>query len=103
MEFRRAVFERDGHCCVICGRSGIALDAHHITDRHDMPNGGYVAENGVTLCDEPAGGCHLKAEGGEAGFLPDELYARIGSSFEQAWAASLALEEGSSDGQREHS
>lgn len=70
------------------------FDAHHITDRHDIPNGGYVSENGITLCPE----CHLKAErhhmtkGTEfvPGFHPDELYRLIGSSKEIAFRSALA-------------
>ncbi len=60
-----------------------------------MPNGGYVAENGISLCEK----CHPKAETyhcGEPvppGFSPDELYALIGSSQEAARAASEALAE----------
>jgi len=55
-----------------------------------MPNGGYVKENGVSVCDE----CHLKAETfwstGEAieGFAPEDLYNLIGSSLEIAVNAS---------------
>src|SRR5688572_3396976 len=94
--FRQAVFDRDGHRCAMCGRSDVKLDAHHITDRHDMPNGGYVAENGITLCDCPQG-CHWKAEHHHAtgksypGYSPEELYAKIGSDFEKAWEASEQL------------
>ena len=40
--FRNTVFERDGHKCLVCNRSDVKLDAHHIIDRHEMPNGGYV-------------------------------------------------------------
>lgn len=40
-EFRESVFERDGHACVVCGRTE-TLDAHHITDRKLMPNDGYT-------------------------------------------------------------
>lgn len=63
-KFRDAVFTRDGFACRACGfcsspeRAEDELDAHHITDRNEMPNGGYVAENGVALCDV----CHAKAE-----------------------------------------
>jgi predicted restriction endonuclease len=94
--FRHAVFERDGYRCVMCGRSDAKLDAHHITDRHDLPHGGYVVENGITLCD-CLGGCHWKAEHHHAlglawpGYSPEELYARIGSSLEKAWDASEKL------------
>ena len=93
-EFAEAVFARDGHRCVFCICRD-ALDAHHITDRNAMPAGGYVKENGVTLCPEH----HVAAEafhqsGGaswEPGFHPDELYAKIGSSAAAALAASERL------------
>lgn len=83
--FREAVFDRDQRRCRCCGAAH-DLDAHHITDRTEMPNGGYVLENGISLC--PA--CHLKAETwhwsgktkSEPGFHPDDLYKLIGSSFE---------------------
>ncbi|MCA9662995.1 MAG: HNH endonuclease, partial [Myxococcales bacterium] len=67
--------------------------AHHITDRNAMPNGGYVAENGIALC--PA--CHEKAERFHAtghalaGFHPDDLYRIVGSSREKAERASRRL------------
>lgn len=94
--FRNGVFNRDGHKCKVCGRSDVKLDAHHITDRNDMPNGGYVKENGITLCDT-ADGCHSKAEvfhstaGKEwiQGFLPEDLYRLIGSSLEKATQKSI--------------
>ncbi len=96
-EFRDAVFARDGHKCRGCGwslfRDDLQLDAHHITDRTLMPNGGYVKENGISLCP----GCHEKAEvfhsTGTAlpGWSPDDLYQKIGSSHERAVAASQRL------------
>jgi 5-methylcytosine-specific restriction endonuclease McrA len=87
-EFREGVHERDNHTCQMCGAKDVKLDAHHITDRHDLPNGGYVLSNGISLC-EP---CHIKAgkphtSGGmdfDEGFHPDELYKKIGSSEEEA-------------------
>lgn len=96
--FRTAVFARDGFACRVCGfasppgRAEADLDAHHITDRNEMPNGGYVAENGIALCST----CHHSAEAhhrGDAvppGFAPEELYSLIGSSTERAQAASEA-------------
>jgi len=92
--FRESVFKRDGYRCRVCKKVD-ALDAHHITDRNEMPNGGYVKENGISLCPE----CHLKAEkfhiyGGriyETGFHPDDLYRRINSSKEKATKASELL------------
>jgi len=85
--FRTAVFTRDDHACRMCGATG-DLDAHHITDRNEMPGGGYVAENGISLCPE----CHVEAEryhsSGKTewpeGWHPDDLYKVIGSSHEVA-------------------
>lgn len=92
--FRTAVFERDGWRCKVCGRFGSSLDAHHITPRERMPAGGYVVENGITLCDR-AFGCHYKAEqaidAALGDFCPGALYALVGSSYERAHAASVAL------------
>lgn len=57
-----------------------------------MPNGGYVKENGISLCKEK---CHLLAEEYLQGinqnefFSPRSLYVKIGSSFEQALSASI--------------
>jgi hypothetical protein len=114
--FRAAVFERDRYRCVMCGKLGrdrqggdghaayhetspdgvlVPLDAHHITDRHEMPHGGYVRENGITLCDD---GCHGLAEAFHAtgtphpGYAPADLYARIGSTHADAVRASARLE-----------
>ena len=69
------------------------LDAHHITDRNLLPNGGYVKENGISLC--PA--CHEKAEvfhstgSSVEGYSPDDLYKKINSSYEKAVEASNKL------------
>lgn len=100
--FRNAVFERDCYRCIICGfQSSEAaaeqeIDAHHIVDRHAMPEGGYVKENGITLCKQGKN-CHLQAEQfhitGTAipGLSPDDLYKKIHSSHEAALKASLKL------------
>jgi hypothetical protein len=115
--FREAVLQRDGLACVVCGRyspMGNELDAHHVWPREKMPYGGYVCENGVTLCDHVKSGglsfegCHAKAERVLAAFFeegrefpalgepdyefsPSALYVKIGSSLEQAIAASSRL------------
>ncbi len=71
----------------------VNLDAHHITDRNEMPNGGYVKENGISVCDD----CHLKAEEFHStgiaveGFAPADLYQKIDSSHEKAVAAAEKL------------
>lgn len=89
--FRNAVFTRDNFTCVFCNKTE-NLDAHHITDRNEMPNGGYVIENGITLCDEH----HKLAEIYHSshkkkfavGFHPINLYQKIGSSYELAYKKS---------------
>jgi len=55
-EFKKAVLARDKGCCVIC--SGKAVDAHHIMERKLFPDGGYVPDNGASVCDP----CHVLCE-----------------------------------------
>lgn len=91
--FREAVFARDNHTCRTCSDKVGPMDAHHITDRNEMPNGGYVKENGITLCPK----CHVKAEEYHKsnglnwieGFHPNDLYKLIASSYARAVAACL--------------
>lgn len=107
-QFRSSTLKRDGYRCVCCGKHGkcrqtgefegidvirVDLDVHHITDRNEMPNGGYVKENGISLCDE----CHILAEifhqtgTAHPGFAPEDLYELVGSSYEAAVKASERL------------
>jgi len=96
--FREGVLKRDKNKCRVCNDSVSKLDAHHITDRSLMPNGGYVVENGISLCDKE-GGCHMKAEkwhiSGETefepGYHPNDLYKLINSSYELAYKKSEEL------------
>lgn len=101
-KFKADVFERDKYSCRVCGyvygqeHADSKLDAHHITDRDKMPNGGYVKENGISLCKNPmifgVPSCHMRAEkfhisaglNWERGLHPDDLYKIIGSSKEEA-------------------
>lgn len=97
--FRDACYKRDDYKCVMCGmksskdKAEQELDAHHITDRTLMINGGYVKENGISLCEE----CHKKAEEFHSigmaypGYAPDDLYKKINSSYEKAVEASQRL------------
>lgn len=95
--FRTSVFERDEHKCRKCPIpvKNVNLDAHHITDRDEMPNGGYVKENGISLCDE----CHIKAEVFHSSnhikwvdeFHPNDLYELIGSNYKMAYEKSIML------------
>src|SRR6185295_1822719 len=86
--FRSVTFARDGHRCVACGKRNCVLDP--ITS-----HGGYVVENGISLCED----CHKLAEAYHAtghprpGYSPAELYARINSSYDKAYQASLKLGE----------
>ena len=98
--FRDACYKRDGFRCAMCGvksskeKAEEELDAHHITDRNLMPNGGYVKENGISLCAE----CHEKAEifhstgTAHPGFAPEDLYKKINSTYEKAIEASEKLD-----------
>ena len=106
-QFFLAVFNRD-KVCRTCRAgwkmSGPKFDAHHITPRENMPNGGYVVENGIFLCPD----CHLEAERylkaehifdweipavewPSEQYSPENLYKLIGSSYEKAVAASERL------------
>lgn len=91
--FRNAVFGRDNNKCAVCGRED-NLDAHHIISRDIMPNGGYVKENGISLCEE----CHIKAEtmysdpdGEHFDYAKEKLFEIIGSNEELAYEKSKEL------------
>jgi 5-methylcytosine-specific restriction endonuclease McrA len=127
-KFKAEVFKRDNYTCQICGHGNELpegfnidpskyFDAHHITDRSKMPNGGYVKENGITVCKEPIGlvttdgsdglpdweihdkSCHMRCEEfhisngskWEENLHPDDLYRLIGSSHELAYETSKKL------------
>lgn len=81
-KFKSIVFTRDQWKCKLC--SNWAIDAHHITDRSLMPNGGYIKENGISLCEQ----CHLDVESKKDDQETiNKLYQLIGSSKEKALAA----------------
>jgi predicted restriction endonuclease len=90
--FRTAVFTRDGWKCKFCEETE-DLDAHHITDRTEMPNGGYVEENGISLCKAHHELAEVFHSTGTAapGFAPEDLYKIIGSDYEKAVKASEKL------------
>jgi len=86
-QFNKDCLERDDNKCRVCDDEE-ATAVHHITDRKEMPNGGYHYKNGISLCDE----CHKKAEifhmtSGKkwaANMHPNDLYNIIDSSKEEA-------------------
>jgi 5-methylcytosine-specific restriction endonuclease McrA len=97
--FRDACFKRDKYSCVMCGFKSSPekaledLDCHHITDRSLMVSGGFVSQNGISLCKL----CHEKAEEfhstgtAHPGYSPDDLYEKINSSLDVAIEASKKL------------
>lgn len=91
-QFNSECLKRDGNKCVFCDID-VELDVHHITDRHELSNGGYVKSNGITVCAEHHWECeqfHISGISSK-GFSPEELYSKIGSSYEQAYIDSIAL------------
>jgi len=90
--FNEACLKRDKNKCVFCNITE-DLDVHHITDRHDMPNGGYAPSNGISLCNEH----HLLAEEwhatgtGREEYSANSLYKQIGSSYQKAYTESQNL------------
>ncbi len=90
--FNEVCLKRDGHKCVFC-EIREELDVHHITDRHDLPNGGYVLSNGISLCAKHHLFCEDWHVAGicEIGYHPDDLYKMIGSSYDRAYEDSLNL------------
>lgn len=56
IEVKEEVFERDGHCCILCGRPGLP-NAHYIR----RSQGGLgIKQNIVTLCPK----CHHDYDNG---------------------------------------
>lgn len=86
LRFNTDCFYRDDFTCRLCTAGPEKLEVHHITSREQMPNGGYVKENGITLCQKH----HLIVET-KSDYTNDELYGLIGSSYEKALVASSRL------------
>ena len=97
--FRNQCLVRDKFSCMMCKFKSTPekaleeLDVHHITNRKEIISGGYVLQNGITLCHP----CHEKAEQFHStgvacpGYSVQELYEVIGSSLEKATVASEKL------------
>ena len=95
--FRTNALNRDNNKCKVCNAKPDIneLDVHHIIDRNEIINGGYVKENGITLCKN----CHLKAEqyhitNGEYCeelYMPDNLFKLINSNSDLAIKKSQKL------------
>lgn len=89
--FNEVCIKRDERCrlCPLINKTPVQdLEVHHITNRNDMPKGGYVKENGITLCKRH----HLEVETSTNYFYSaNYLYELIGSSYEKALDASKRL------------
>ena len=83
--FNEVCLNRDSHTCFFCNVTE-ELDVHHITDRKEIFNGGYVLSNGITLCPEHHLLCEQYHMTGECQpeYHPNTLYKLINSSYEQA-------------------
>ena len=57
-DWRKAVFSRDKYTCVICGASGVSIEADHILPYADYPESRLDINNGRTLC-KP---CHRQTD-----------------------------------------
>lgn len=55
-DWRKSVFERDDYTCMICGKVGGELNAHHIKPYAKYEELRFDLDNGITLCKE----CHKK-------------------------------------------
>lgn len=69
--WRNTVFRRDNHSCQECGRSGVALEPHHIIPLRTSTLDAFKVENGITLCVP----CHKKTIRKEEDF--EEKYTNI--------------------------
>lgn len=94
--FREQVLERDNHKCKFCDCTE-DLDAHHITNRNDLPFFGYVISNGITLCPKHHAQAeryhHTSCKKCFQDVSPERLYELINSSYEQALSDCIKLEE----------
>lgn len=73
-KFRTGCLARDKNLCRLCTVHSTPVDKleiHHITNRNEMPEGGYIKSNGITSCPSH----HLEAENGL--WTKDELYLII--------------------------
>ena len=57
--WRKDVFVRDHYTCLVCGKRGGELNAHHIKSFKDFPELRFESDNGITLCIE----CHYLEHG----------------------------------------
>ena len=85
-QFNESCLIRDGHMCKFCNEIDV-LNVHHITNRHDMLNGGYATTNGITVCLDHHKECedYLNGFSFDQTYCPNNLYEMIGSNYDQAF------------------
>lgn len=66
---KQKVLERDGGCCILCGRADASPNAHYISRSH---GGLGIPENIVTLCID----CHDRYDNGADGVYMKEEIAK---------------------------
>ena len=69
IEWRKAVFKRDGYTCQTCGKKGGHLNAHHIKSFSKHEELRYDLNNGITLC-KP---CHYYTHSKNSGVQQSEF------------------------------
>lgn len=65
-KWRKAVYRRDCHICMCCGKTGGRLNAHHLYSYSDYPEYQLDTDNGVTLCKVCHDDFHNNFMGGRA-------------------------------------
>ena len=51
-KFREQVFQREDHKCIVPTCTKRAVDAHHLLERNLWEDGGYIPDNGASVCEE---------------------------------------------------
>ena len=72
VEWRNAVFSRDGYRCTRCGKRG-ALQAHHVEPWASNVPARFDVGNGVTLCPE----CHAGEHPGRENLIRHARYTGV--------------------------
>jgi hypothetical protein len=90
IEWRKAVYARDGFRCQMPGcnppkRRG-KIHAHHIRKWADYPSLRFMVSNGVTLCDK----CHKRVTGNEESF--QAMFSGISNSPSTSDAVDIRLQ-----------
>lgn len=70
MKVKKIVWERDNHCCIICGSPYAMPNAHYIARSH---GGLGIEQNVVTLCLN----CHHNFDNGKDKDLKEAIRAKI--------------------------